>query len=165
MKHISFFRYKVFSHSPFYIININTLSFFLSTLLKRLLDRPQHILGETVVSLPRVYHQGSLVQVDFEPILRVCLLDPSFPAFVEEMEGELEKLLEEWRISTYAGSRKVNTAPCGFGLVCVGSVLWRLNVSCCAADAVDIFYMACYCMWPEGDALKWRRWKEELTIQ
>nr|XP_040056162.1 meiotic recombination protein REC114 isoform X2 [Gasterosteus aculeatus aculeatus] len=65
------------------------------SLTQRLLDRPQHILGETVVSLPRVYHQGSLVQVDFEPILRVCLLDPSFPAFVEEMEGELEKLLEE----------------------------------------------------------------------
>ncbi|KAL6113392.1 rec114 [Pungitius sinensis] len=55
----------------------------------------QHILGETVVTLPRVYHQGSLVQVDLEPVLRVCLLDPSFPAFVEKMEGELEKLLEE----------------------------------------------------------------------
>ncbi|KAM8895430.1 meiotic recombination protein REC114 isoform 2-T2 [Spinachia spinachia] len=55
----------------------------------------QHFLGETGATLPRVYHQDSLVQADLEPILRVCLLDPSFPAFVEKMEGELEKLLEE----------------------------------------------------------------------
>ncbi|XP_034384560.1 meiotic recombination protein REC114 [Cyclopterus lumpus] len=55
----------------------------------------QHILGETVVTLPQVYRHASLAQGDLEPILRVCLLDPSFPAFVEKVEEELRKLLEE----------------------------------------------------------------------
>ncbi|XP_039982867.1 meiotic recombination protein REC114 isoform X2 [Xiphias gladius] len=55
----------------------------------------QHFLGETAVTLPPVYHHGSLAQADLEPILRVCLLDPSFHAFVEKVEGELRKLLQE----------------------------------------------------------------------
>ncbi|XP_042371910.1 meiotic recombination protein REC114 [Plectropomus leopardus] len=55
----------------------------------------QHFLGETAVTLPQVYCHGSLAQGDLEPILHVCLLDPSFPAFVEKMEGELRKLLAE----------------------------------------------------------------------
>uniref|UniRef100_A0A3B4WDX2 REC114 meiotic recombination protein n=1 Tax=Seriola lalandi dorsalis TaxID=1841481 RepID=A0A3B4WDX2_SERLL len=55
----------------------------------------QHFLGETAVTLPQVYHHDSLAQGDLEPILRVCLLDPSFPAFVEKVEGELRKLLQE----------------------------------------------------------------------
>ncbi|XP_071344383.1 meiotic recombination protein REC114 [Trachinotus anak] len=55
----------------------------------------QHFLGEAAVTLPQVYCHDSLAQGDFEPILRVCLLDPSFPAFVEKVEGELRKLLQE----------------------------------------------------------------------
>ncbi|XP_044191492.1 meiotic recombination protein REC114 [Thunnus albacares] len=55
----------------------------------------QHFLGENAVTLPKVYQHGSLAQGDLEPILRVCLLDPSFHAFVEKVEGELRKLLQE----------------------------------------------------------------------
>ncbi|XP_044063663.1 meiotic recombination protein REC114 isoform X2 [Siniperca chuatsi] len=55
----------------------------------------QHFLGETAVTLPQVYRHGSLAQGDLEPILRICLLDPSFHAFVEKVEGELRKLLQE----------------------------------------------------------------------
>ncbi|XP_029904600.1 meiotic recombination protein REC114 isoform X3 [Myripristis murdjan] len=52
----------------------------------------QHFLG---MSLPQVHHHCSLPQGNLEPFLRVCLLDPSFPAFVEEVEGELKKLLQD----------------------------------------------------------------------
>ncbi|KAM7423774.1 hypothetical protein PAMA_000233 [Pampus argenteus] len=55
----------------------------------------QHLLGENPATLPRMYRHGSLAQGDLEPILRVCLLDPSFHAFVEKVEGELRKLLQE----------------------------------------------------------------------
>ncbi|KAK9542467.1 hypothetical protein VZT92_000327 [Zoarces viviparus] len=55
----------------------------------------QHMLGETAVTLPQAYRHGSLAQGDLGPVLRVCLLDPSFPAFVEKVEGELRKLLQE----------------------------------------------------------------------
>lgn len=55
----------------------------------------QHFLGETAVALPEIYRHGFLAQGDLEPLLRVCLLDPSFHAFVEKVEGELRKLLEE----------------------------------------------------------------------
>ncbi|XP_041794114.1 meiotic recombination protein REC114 [Chelmon rostratus] len=55
----------------------------------------KHFMGETAVTLPQVYRHGSLAQGDLEPILRICLLDPSFPAFVEKVEGELGKLLQE----------------------------------------------------------------------
>ncbi|XP_031137405.1 meiotic recombination protein REC114 isoform X4 [Sander lucioperca] len=55
----------------------------------------QHMLGETALTLPQVYRHSSLAQGDLEPILRVCLLDPSFPAYVEKVEGELRKLLQE----------------------------------------------------------------------
>lgn len=47
------------------------------------------------MTLPEVYRHSFLAQGDLEPILRVCLLDPSFHAFVEKVEGELRKLLEE----------------------------------------------------------------------
>ncbi|XP_034735268.1 meiotic recombination protein REC114 isoform X3 [Etheostoma cragini] len=55
----------------------------------------QHMLGETALTLPQAYRHLSLAQGDLEPILRVCLLDPSFPAYVEKVEGELRKLLQE----------------------------------------------------------------------
>ncbi|XP_029702033.1 meiotic recombination protein REC114 isoform X2 [Takifugu rubripes] len=55
----------------------------------------QHFLGETVVRLPEVYRHSYFTQGDLELILRICLLDPSFPAFVEKVETELRKLLEE----------------------------------------------------------------------
>ncbi|XP_008301992.1 meiotic recombination protein REC114 [Stegastes partitus] len=55
----------------------------------------QHFLGEAALTLPQMYHHSPLAQGDLESILRVCLLDPSFYAFVEKMEGELKKVLEE----------------------------------------------------------------------
>ncbi|XP_059206099.1 meiotic recombination protein REC114 isoform X4 [Centropristis striata] len=55
----------------------------------------KHMLGETAVTLPQVYRHGSLAQGDLETIVRLCLLDPSFPAFVEKVERELRKVLQE----------------------------------------------------------------------
>ncbi|XP_058484631.1 meiotic recombination protein REC114 isoform X2 [Solea solea] len=55
----------------------------------------EHFLGEAAVALPEVYHHSPLAQCDLEPILRVCLLDPNFHAFVEKVEGELKKLIQE----------------------------------------------------------------------
>uniref|UniRef100_UPI0037E9A17D meiotic recombination protein REC114 n=1 Tax=Semicossyphus pulcher TaxID=241346 RepID=UPI0037E9A17D len=55
----------------------------------------QHFMGGTAVTLPQMYRHSCLAKVDLEPLLRICLLDPSFPAFVENVEGELRKLLEE----------------------------------------------------------------------
>ncbi|XP_056135352.1 meiotic recombination protein REC114 [Lampris incognitus] len=55
----------------------------------------QHFLGERSLSLPLVDRHFSLPQGDLEPFLRVCLLDPSFPAFVEEVEEQLKKLLQD----------------------------------------------------------------------
>ncbi|XP_029001342.1 meiotic recombination protein REC114 isoform X2 [Betta splendens] len=57
-------------------------------------DLAQHYLGETM-TLPQVYRHCSFESCDLEPFLRVCLLDSSFHAFVEKVEGELRKLLQE----------------------------------------------------------------------
>ncbi|TNN43675.1 Meiotic recombination protein REC114 [Liparis tanakae] len=54
----------------------------------------QHILGESAVTLPRAYRDPPPAAGDLEPVLRLCLLDPGFPAFVESVEDELKKLLE-----------------------------------------------------------------------
>ncbi|KAM6980571.1 meiotic recombination protein REC114 [Aplochiton taeniatus] len=51
----------------------------------------QHFLGQHNLSLPLVYSNCVLPQGELEPFLRVCLLDPSFPALVEEVERELKK--------------------------------------------------------------------------
>lgn len=43
------------------------------------------------------YHHGStLPPGDLEQLLRLCLLDPSFPAFVEDVEKKLREISEEW---------------------------------------------------------------------
>lgn len=55
----------------------------------------QHYLGEAAVILPEVYRHSFVEEVELEPVLRLCLLDPSFPALVEKVEGELRKLREE----------------------------------------------------------------------
>ncbi|XP_030581964.1 meiotic recombination protein REC114 isoform X2 [Archocentrus centrarchus] len=55
----------------------------------------QHFLGDTAVTLPRVYQHSSFEQGDFEHILRACLLDPTFYGLVEKVEGELRKLVQE----------------------------------------------------------------------
>lgn len=60
--------------------------------LKKLVE---HCLGDTVLSLPQLYHHSHLAEGDLEPILRVFLLDPSFHAFVENVETELKKLLQK----------------------------------------------------------------------
>ncbi|XP_062326726.1 meiotic recombination protein REC114 isoform X2 [Osmerus eperlanus] len=55
----------------------------------------QHFLGERGLSLPLLYNHCVLQHGEMEPFLRLCLLDPSFPAFVEEVEGELRRLLQD----------------------------------------------------------------------
>lgn len=55
----------------------------------------QHYLGDTTMTLPQEFHHSPLENCDLEPFLRVSLLDPSFNAFVEKVEAELKKLLEE----------------------------------------------------------------------
>ncbi|KAM4602938.1 meiotic recombination protein REC114 [Polymixia lowei] len=52
-------------------------------------------LGERSLSLPVVYSHSPVPQDNLGPFLRACLLDPSFPAFVEEVERELKKLLQD----------------------------------------------------------------------
>ncbi|XP_029904599.1 meiotic recombination protein REC114 isoform X2 [Myripristis murdjan] len=57
---------------------------------------PEIVRGSlSIKRLSQVHHHCSLPQGNLEPFLRVCLLDPSFPAFVEEVEGELKKLLQD----------------------------------------------------------------------
>lgn len=60
-----------------------------------MLHNPQHFLGESAEALPDIYRLGGLVQGDFGPLLRACLLDPTFPALVQKVEEELKKLAEE----------------------------------------------------------------------
>ncbi|CAB1339482.1 unnamed protein product [Coregonus sp. 'balchen'] len=55
----------------------------------------QHFLGEHGLSLPLVYRHSALSRGELEPFLRLCLLDPSFPALVEEVEGELKRVLQD----------------------------------------------------------------------
>uniref|UniRef100_A0A8C6WZ10 Meiotic recombination protein REC114 n=1 Tax=Neogobius melanostomus TaxID=47308 RepID=A0A8C6WZ10_9GOBI len=55
----------------------------------------QYFLGEAALTLPEVYHHSNLTHGEFEPILRVFLLDPSFHAFVEKVEGELKTLMQK----------------------------------------------------------------------
>ncbi|KAL1007199.1 hypothetical protein UPYG_G00083350 [Umbra pygmaea] len=55
----------------------------------------QHFLGEQALSLPLVYGHSTLPRGELEPFLRLCLLDPSFPALVEEVEVELKRVLQE----------------------------------------------------------------------
>ncbi|KAK5915013.1 hypothetical protein CesoFtcFv8_000648 [Champsocephalus esox] len=55
----------------------------------------QHILGEHALILPQLYRNNSMIQGDLGSTLRMLLMDPSFPAFVEKVEGELKKILSE----------------------------------------------------------------------
>ncbi|XP_072551840.1 meiotic recombination protein REC114 [Salminus brasiliensis] len=55
----------------------------------------QHFLGEHRLSLPLAYHHSTLPPGDVEDLLRLCLLDCGFPAFVEEVENKLKGLLPE----------------------------------------------------------------------
>nr|XP_046205444.1 meiotic recombination protein REC114 isoform X1 [Oncorhynchus gorbuscha] len=55
----------------------------------------QHFLGEHGLSLPLVYRHSALSRGELEPFVRLCLLDPSFPALVEEVEGELRRVLQD----------------------------------------------------------------------
>ncbi|XP_029623166.1 meiotic recombination protein REC114 isoform X2 [Salmo trutta] len=55
----------------------------------------QHFLGEHGLSLPLAYRHGALSRGELEPFVRLCLLDPSFPALVEKVEGELRRVLQD----------------------------------------------------------------------
>ncbi|XP_067871537.1 meiotic recombination protein REC114 [Heterodontus francisci] len=53
------------------------------------------MLGATPPQLPLAYQQSSLNTEELGPFLRLCLMDQSFPAFVEQVEQELKKLIAE----------------------------------------------------------------------
>nr|XP_061796185.1 meiotic recombination protein REC114-like [Nerophis lumbriciformis] len=55
----------------------------------------ENLLGITPLTLPGLYRHAPSQPRDLDAFVRVCLLDPSFPAFVEQVEGELRKILEE----------------------------------------------------------------------
>ncbi|XP_062861233.1 meiotic recombination protein REC114 isoform X1 [Trichomycterus rosablanca] len=55
----------------------------------------QYFLGERGLSLPMAYHHFTLPAGDMEGLLRLCLLDSGFPAFVEEVENKLKRLIQE----------------------------------------------------------------------
>ncbi|XP_068070967.1 meiotic recombination protein REC114 isoform X2 [Danio rerio] len=55
----------------------------------------QLFLGEGELCLPMAYHQSSLPSGDLEALLRLCLLDSAFPAFVEEVEKKLKEIMQE----------------------------------------------------------------------
>lgn len=97
----------------------------------------QHFLGEAVVRLPEVYRHSYLTQGDLELILRICLLDPSFPAFVEKVEAELRKLLEEWENNSWRQKSQVSCQALLFFFF-----LFYLNISrgpCLAAVGERFF--------------------------
>ncbi|XP_048376722.2 meiotic recombination protein REC114 isoform X1 [Stegostoma tigrinum] len=53
------------------------------------------MLGSTSPKLSLAYQQSNLPTEELGPFLRLCLLDQSFPAFVEQVEQELKKLINE----------------------------------------------------------------------
>ncbi|XP_024151241.1 meiotic recombination protein REC114 isoform X1 [Oryzias melastigma] len=55
----------------------------------------KHFLGEASLSLPQMCSHTVLAEGGLEPVLRLCLLDPSFPGFVEKVEAQLQKMIEE----------------------------------------------------------------------
>ncbi|XP_034758068.2 meiotic recombination protein REC114 [Acipenser ruthenus] len=55
----------------------------------------QSLLGESKLSLPLAYRHFTLPSEELGPFLRLCLLDQSFPAFVEQVEKELHKIANE----------------------------------------------------------------------
>ncbi|GCC27880.1 hypothetical protein chiPu_0006306 [Chiloscyllium punctatum] len=55
---------------------------------------PESMLGATSPQLPVAYQQSTLTTEELGPFLRLCLLDQSFPAFVEQVEQELKKLID-----------------------------------------------------------------------
>ncbi|KAG1944594.1 meiotic recombination protein REC114 [Pimephales promelas] len=55
----------------------------------------QFFLGECELPLPMAYHQSMLPSGGLEALLRLCLLDAGFPAFVEEVEKKLKELTQE----------------------------------------------------------------------
>ncbi|KAJ8406560.1 hypothetical protein AAFF_G00301340 [Aldrovandia affinis] len=57
-------------------------------------DFAQHFLGQPGLSLPMAYCHSALPSSDLGSFLRLCLLDHSFPALVEEVEGELKRLAQ-----------------------------------------------------------------------
>ncbi|XP_042198980.1 meiotic recombination protein REC114 [Callorhinchus milii] len=55
----------------------------------------QSMLGEASLELPLVYQQSALNTEELGPFLRLSLMDQHFPAFVEQVECELRKVINE----------------------------------------------------------------------
>ncbi|KAL6478715.1 hypothetical protein MHYP_G00121480 [Metynnis hypsauchen] len=55
----------------------------------------QYFLGEHGLSLPMAYRHFALPPGELEDLLRLCLLDCGFPAFVEEVENKLKALIQD----------------------------------------------------------------------
>uniref|UniRef100_A0A4W4GCN1 REC114 meiotic recombination protein n=1 Tax=Electrophorus electricus TaxID=8005 RepID=A0A4W4GCN1_ELEEL len=54
-----------------------------------------HFLGLHGLSLPLAYRHCTVPPSTMEALLRLCLLDSGFPAFVEEVENKLKELIQE----------------------------------------------------------------------
>ncbi|XP_067829394.1 meiotic recombination protein REC114 isoform X2 [Heptranchias perlo] len=55
----------------------------------------ESMLGAASPQLPLAYQQSALNTEELGPFLRLCLMDQSFPAFVQQVEHELKKLVDE----------------------------------------------------------------------
>lgn len=50
--------------------------------------------------LSKAYYQAIVPQEELEAILRLCLLDNTFPSYVESVEAMIKKLVEESKATT-----------------------------------------------------------------
>ncbi|XP_013395079.1 meiotic recombination protein REC114 isoform X1 [Lingula anatina] len=57
-------------------------------------DMAKALSGEMFASLPLSYHHSNMPQEELSTILRLCLSDSSFPAFVGEVEAELKNIVQ-----------------------------------------------------------------------
>uniref|UniRef100_H3B9L5 REC114 meiotic recombination protein n=2 Tax=Latimeria chalumnae TaxID=7897 RepID=H3B9L5_LATCH len=55
----------------------------------------QSMMGLSKLALPLAYQHSTWSTEELGPFLHLCLLDQNFPAFVEGVEGELRKLIED----------------------------------------------------------------------
>ena len=58
-------------------------------------DLFQVVTGKVKADLPAAYQQCDISQENISMMVRLCLTDPTFPAFVESVEKELHKIIEE----------------------------------------------------------------------
>ena len=60
-----------------------------------LTDLLQVVTGKVRGGLPAAYQQCDMSKDNISMMVQLCLTDPTFPAFVESVEQELNKIIEE----------------------------------------------------------------------